>query len=84
MKKLPPHVRLERLLEILSEEIAHSSDAEILAACADLKIKPEMKGSLAFLGLKSLHFPYRYWVLPEFNDPSALADDESPDISPRQ
>ena len=84
MKKLPPHVRLERLLQILSEEIAIASDAEILAACAEQKIKPEMKGSIAFLGIKGFYFPYRFWVLPEFNDPSPLADDESPDIAPRQ
>jgi hypothetical protein len=36
MKRLPPPVRLERLLEILSEEIATASDEEVMDACADL------------------------------------------------
>jgi hypothetical protein len=75
MKKLPPYVRLERLLEVLSEEIAVATDAEILAACAELKMKPEMKGSMAFLGLRSPYFPYRHWVFssesPASTDPTA-------------
>ena len=60
MKKIPPEVRLERLVEALSAVVTQASDAEILEACAELGIRPEMEGSIAFLGLKKgvYFFPY--------------------------
>jgi hypothetical protein len=84
MKRLPPPVRLERLLEILSEEIATASDEEVMDACADLKINPRMKGTMAFIGVKGLYFPYRPQIFPPFTDSSVLPDaNEGPDLSPR-
>lgn len=73
MKKIPPEVRLERLVEALSEDVILASDAEILEACADLKIRPDMKGSIAFLGLKKGHlfFPYRPEKLAAGDGPAA-------------
>ena len=62
-------VRLERLLEILSEDIATASDEEVLDACADLKISPRMKGTMAFIGVKGLYFPYRPQVFPPLTAP---------------
>ena len=85
MKKPTPEMRLERVLATLSEEIATSSDTEVLEACADLRIQPQMKGSVAFLGVKGTVFPYRFWVLPE-SDTATLMDpeDDGPDLTPRR
>ena len=85
MKKPTPEVRLERVLATLSEEIAISSDTEVLEACADLRIQPQMKGSMAFLGIKGAVFPYRFWVLPE-SEAAKLTDpdDDEPDLRPRR
>jgi hypothetical protein len=85
MKKPTPEMRLERVLETLSEEIAASSDAELLEACADLRIQPQMKGSVAFLGVKGTVFPYRFWVLPESDTATLMdPDDDGPDLTPRR
>ena len=56
-----------------------------LEACADLRIQPEMKGSVAFMGLKRPVFPYRFWVLPD-SDAATLTDpdDDLPDLTPRR
>jgi len=87
MKKPTPEMKLERVLEKLSREIALASDEEVLEACADLRIQPEMKGTVAFLGIKGIVFPYRPWMLPRSDDdPATLADpdDDPPDLGPRQ
>jgi hypothetical protein len=86
MKKILPEVRLERLVEALSADVAEASDAEILKACADLGIKPEMKGSIAFLGLSGTYFfPYRYAKLSPLPDsPGGPEPPDSPDIFRRQ
>lgn len=47
-----PEQRLERVLEALERELLEVTDAEILRAAHDLGMKPEMKGSAAFLGLR--------------------------------
>ena len=85
MTKPTPEMRLERVLETLSEEIATSSDTEILEACADLRIQPDMKGTIAFVGVKGTVFPYRFWVLPE-SDAATLTDpdDDGPDLTSRR
>jgi hypothetical protein len=44
---------LDRLLLALEGELLQASDAEILRAAEELGMKPSMKGSAAFLGLKS-------------------------------
>jgi hypothetical protein len=85
MKRETPEMQLERVLEILSAEIATASDAEVLEACADLRIQPDMKGSVAFLGVKGFVFPYRFWVLAP-SDATTLAapDDDPSDLTPRR
>jgi hypothetical protein len=82
MKSRQAHIRLERLLEVLSEEIASASDAELLEACGDLKIDPAMTGSTALLGVKRIVFPYRRGLLAEDPDPSTL--EETASSNPRR
>ena len=87
MKRLPPQVRLERLLEILSQDIATASDEEVLEACADLKINPKMKGTMAFIGLKGFYFRYRPQIFPPLTDSSVLPEaneGSDPSRRPRQ
>lgn len=48
----PPHETLERILNALEQELIEASEAEILEAANDLGMKPGMKGSAAFLGLR--------------------------------
>jgi hypothetical protein len=45
---------LERLIAALALELAEATDEEVLQACADLGMKPEMRGSAAFIGLKGV------------------------------
>ena len=47
-----PETALERILDALEHELIEASDAEVLAAADDLGMKPRMKGSAAFLGLR--------------------------------
>ena len=44
--------RLERVLDVLDEELIHSTDAELLQAARELGMDPMMRGSAAFIGLK--------------------------------
>jgi hypothetical protein len=77
MKKSPPEVRLEQLLELLSADLAHASDADLLEACADLGIKPGMKGSIAFLGLRGIFFfPYVPGKLSPLAEPNVAPHNE--------
>jgi Fe-S-cluster formation regulator IscX/YfhJ len=66
MNNIPPYVRLERVLDGFSDDLVAASDDEILAAAASLEIKPLMKGSAAYFGMKSLYAPYREGL---FEDP---------------
>lgn len=52
MMRAFPEAALERLLEALEHEVLEASDAEILAAAAELGMQPGMKGSAAFIGLR--------------------------------
>jgi hypothetical protein len=52
-----PEVTLGRILQALEHELMEASDGEILEAAADLGMDPAMKGSAAFLGLKSPAVP---------------------------
>lgn len=52
VKATPPELALTRILEALGEDLIDASDEEILAAATDLGMKPMMKGSAAFSGLK--------------------------------
>ena len=87
MKKILPELRLERLVEALSEDVTLASDAEILEACADLGIQPAMKGSIAFLGLKKgvVFYPYVPEKLAALMEPPANPDSNgSPGLTRRQ
>jgi hypothetical protein len=57
VKATPPELVLTRLLEALGEELIEASDEELLAAAAELGMKPMMKGSAAFMGLKFSSVP---------------------------
>jgi len=86
MKKTLPELRLDRVVDALSEDVTRASDEEILEACADLKIEPQMKGSIAFLGLKKglQFFPYVPGKLTALMDPPAGPDpNNSPGITRR-
>lgn len=48
-----PDVSLEQVLAALERELIDASDEEVLAAAAELGMNPSMKGSAAFLGVKS-------------------------------
>ena len=52
LKRAAAAARLERLIDALAEDLAEASDEEVLQACADLGMNPEMCGSAAFIGLK--------------------------------
>lgn len=47
-----PETALERILEALERELVEATDEELLAAAHELGMKPQMKGSAAFLGLR--------------------------------
>lgn len=61
MKSVFPEAALERLLAALERELIEATDEEILEAARDLGMKPQMKGSAAFLGL-------RHAIGPRFAD----------------
>lgn len=73
-----PETALERILDALERELTEASDAEIREAAHDLGMKPEMKGSAAFLGLRypAVHRPEDYfdrqWLLQMLNDPRRI------------
>jgi hypothetical protein len=49
-----PDIGLEKLIHGLERELLEAADEEFLAGARDLGMKPEMKGSAAFLGVKNL------------------------------
>jgi len=58
MNKATPQKRLDRILNALGAELAAATDEEVLAAADDLGMKPSMKGTVPFLGLKHFIAPY--------------------------
>ena len=46
-----PEVGFERLLEALGQDLLDAPDEEILAVAHELGQKPDMKGSIALLGV---------------------------------
>ena len=48
-----PDVGLERLIHGLEQELLAAPDEEFVAGARDLGMKPEMKGSAAFAGVKN-------------------------------
>ena len=75
-----PEVRLERVLEALTTEVAGATEQEILDAAADLKMDPRLRGSGATIGVKGLVFPYRPGVFGRAAADIGVppASDESP------
>ena len=53
MKTQRPEVLLEHVLVALERELIDATDEEVLAAAAELGMNPSMKGSAAFMGVKS-------------------------------
>jgi hypothetical protein len=53
-----PDVGLERLLDGLERELLAAPDEEFVAGARDLGMNPEMKGSAAFVGVKTYLRPY--------------------------
>jgi hypothetical protein len=53
MKTRRPEASLEHVLATLERELIDATDEEVLAAAAELGMDPSMKGSAAFMGVKS-------------------------------
>jgi hypothetical protein len=49
-----PEVGLERLIQCFEQELLAAPDEEFVAGARDLGMNPDMKGSAAFVGVKSL------------------------------
>jgi hypothetical protein len=49
-----PDVGLERLIHGLEQELLAAPDEEFVAGARDLGMNPDMKGSAAFIGVKSM------------------------------
>ena len=73
-----PEMALERILGALERELIEASDADILEAAGDLGMKPHMKGSAAFFGLRysaALRAAEAFdprWLLQMLNDPRRI------------
>jgi hypothetical protein len=73
-----PEAALERILQALERELVVATDEEILEAAEDLGMKPGMKGSAAFLGLRYPdvrrleEFFDPQWMLRVLNDPRRI------------
>jgi hypothetical protein len=51
MSRSPPVPALNRILDALEHELLEASDEELLAAAHELGMRPDMKGSAAFIGI---------------------------------
>ena len=74
-----PETSLERILNALERELVEASDADILEAANELGMKPGMKGSAAFLGLRyasavprAEDFFDARWMQRVLNDPRRI------------
>ena len=67
---VPPEVGLERVIHGLEAELLAAPDEEFVAGARDLGMNPEMKGSAAFVGVKTYLNPE---TLPRTADPIADA-----------
>jgi len=54
MNRIGARQTLLRTLDALERELLDASDAEVLAAAAELQLKPGMKGSIALVGVTQL------------------------------
>lgn len=71
MRRVFPETTLERVLAALERELVEATDEEILEAAHELGMKPEMKGSAAFLGLR---YPSVARRAEEFFGPGVMRD----------
>ena len=74
-----PETALERILDALEQDLVAASDADVLEAASDLGMKPQMKGSAAFLGLRyssamprAEDFFDAKWMQQLLNDPRRI------------
>jgi hypothetical protein len=70
MRAGPPDHRLDRILDALAQELVQATDEELIGAAHDLGMRPDMKGSAAFIGLRGATRPR----LAEFFDLTALRE----------
>lgn len=82
MRRARADMRLERLLMALGVELAEASDEEVLAAATDLGLKPMMKGTVAYVGLKHVLAPYDPEKFPAPDNEWTLGESESEPPSP--
>jgi hypothetical protein len=84
MTRARPDIRLDRILTALGIEVAEATDEEVLAAAAELGMKPMMKGTAAFFGLKQLFMPYEPERLgePDAEWNAGEWESETPSASP--
>jgi hypothetical protein len=76
MKTARPETALENVLMGLERELIDATDEEVRAAAAELGMNPSMKGSAAFLGVKSP-------LLRMLSPGQSSSDDDSPTPSRR-
>lgn len=82
-----PDVGLERLIHGLEQELLAAPDEEFVAGARDLGMKPEMKGSAAFAGVKNyspqllaaLRKAFNERVTPQAPGEDSDADADAPD-----
>ncbi len=67
VNSVPPEVVLTRVLEGLERDLVEATDEDITQAAQDLGMNLSMKGSAAFMGLKS---PFRLRLSDIFELPS--------------
>jgi hypothetical protein len=80
-----PDVGLERLIHGLEQELLAAPDEEFVAGARDLGMKPEMKGSAAFAGVKNFSpqllaamlKAYNEYLHPETRSEATDADPEA-------
>jgi hypothetical protein len=78
-----PDVGLERLIHGLEQELLTAPDEEFVAGARDLGMKPEMKGSAAFAGVKNYGPQLLAALRKAYNErPSAQAPSEDSAADP--
>ena len=79
LKNTFPETTLERILDALELDLVAAGDADVLEAAEELGMKPQMKGSAAFLGLRyssamprAEDFFDARWLQQLLNDPRRI------------
>jgi hypothetical protein len=84
-----PDVGLERLIHGLEQELLTAPDEEFVAGARDLGMKPEMKGSAAFAGVKNYGPQLLAALRKAYNErgsPQAPSEDAAgdPEVAPTE